>query len=577
MVLNFDHDSSFTRMLTDLQTKESVSNIVLTSTSVPLLSIFAEEISNLANAELYYTRETKWDKAQNIASLIYQGRFRGYTPLRKQGATGNLKVSTSATYNSAYGLDIIIYKYTKFLSVSGLTFCASDLVTLTGTSNYVEVPVVQGIPKSYTYVALGNNLEKVQVANTAIEETYFDVYVNDVIWTNVTDIEEYGATDKVYELHNYGDFEGIELIFGNDIYGKKLQANDVVVFKYVETSGEDGNVENTDNVTVVSSVLYDSDGVIVPCYCTNESYITGGKNQDEIEYIRSKGLQSFMGGDKAVTMEGYEYQLSQSQYIDKCVVWGAYEYNIDQENDPWDFIPSEDNVIHIAAYSPTQEQLTDEAKEAIILDLVTRKIKPPCDIIQFTDVEFIGLEFHVDAYVSDRTVNLSVLKTSIQDGLALEYDSDNLSFKQPIYDTQWKAYISSLTGVYYHTSYLNLVAYPAFTSNYVAPIALLDTAITAGTILFYAKKNTVNAYTLIATCTGTNTWVAESGYTATGTMDLTNGVGSITVTGTIFDAGFATYDLKVVYTPTSLDFEPADRYQIFKIDSVTDVSTAYTL
>lgn len=580
MVLNFDHDSSFSRMLADLQTKESASHIVLTSTSVPLLSIFAEEISNLANADLYYTRETKWDKAQNLASLIYQGRFRGYSPLRKQGAEGNLTVSSSSAFNAAHGANIVIPKYTKFSSTSGVIFSCSDTTTLDAAANSVSVPVVQGTPKSFTYSALGTGLEKVQVANTSIEQSLFDVYVNEVLWASVSDIEESEATDKVYEIHNYGDFEGIELIFGNDIYGKKLQTGDVVVFKYIETVGEDGNIEATDVVTTVSSVLYDSNDAIVQCYCKNSTYLTGGKNQDEIEYIRSKGVQSFMGGDKAVTIEGYEYQLSQSQYIDKCIVWGAYEYNIDQGNDPWDFIPSEDNVIHVSAYSPTQEQLTDEAREAIILDLVTRKIKPPCDLIQFTDVEFIGLEFHVNAYVSDRTVNLSTLKLAIQDGLEDEYGLDNQAFKQSLYDTQWKAFILNTTGVYYHTSYLNLVAYPTFSSNYIAPIALLDTTITAGTILFYAKKNAVSTYTLIATCTATDTWVAQTGYTATGTMDLTTGVGSITVTGTapgnIFDAAYTTYDLKVVYTPASLDFILTNRYQIFKIDSVTDVNTAYT-
>ena len=53
----------------------------------------------------------------------------------------------------------------------------------------------------------------------------------------------------------------------------------------------------------------------------------------------------------------------------------------------------------ISAYTPSGEQLTNTQKELIISDFVEEGIKPPSDIMQFEDVEFIGMLFTVQLKV----------------------------------------------------------------------------------------------------------------------------------------------------------------------------------
>lgn len=576
MAVTFDQASVLNRMIDSLQVKESVNSVILSSTSVPILSIVAEEISELAKAEAYYKRETKWDKAQNLASLIYQSRFRGYEAKRKQGAVGSVLVSNNENFNVAYSQDIIFPKFTKFSSASGTNFSSTTTTTLASTASSVTVPIVQGSPKSYSYSAAGTALEKIQVMNDSIDENYFELYVNDFLWTVVENIEESGSSDRVYEIHNIGDFEGVELVFGNNIYGRKLEAGDVVLFKYIETLGESGNVSGLGVVNSVSSSIYDVNGLNVSVYCKNEVPIIGGKDFDDIEYIRKKGLQSFIGADKAVTTQGYQYQITQSQFVEKAVVWGAYEYNKDLGNDPWDFIPSSDNVIRISAYNSLGLQLSSAEKTAIIKDLVDRKIKPPADILQFIDVEFIGLEFHIAASVLDTSVVLSDLQVLIRNSLASEYGLDNQQFKTPIYDTQWKAFVSDIEGVYYHNSYIRLVAYDSFDSAYVCSFDLLRTSISSESIKVYAKNNNVvgSSFVLIATSDVDGNWTPESGYTLSGSVNYLNGSGTIIVTSGL-SGDFSNYEIKIFYIPSSLNFILTQRNQIFKLESVSDVVVQY--
>jgi len=577
MFILFDPESSLNRMVENLKTKESVEDVLISSTSVPILSVVADEIGNLSSADEYLSREEKWDLARNYSSLIYQGRFRGYKAKRAQGASTStvFVVSSVSTFDAPYAKNIPIPKWSMFITAGGITFTSSEATTLLTSEDYKAVPIVQGIPKSYTYNALGENLERVQILNSAIEETLYDVIINGETWTEIEHIEEADLGEKVYEIQNIGNFEGVEIIFGTSGYGKKLEANDLVVVKYLETLGSEGDISAAGLITGVVSTIFDADGGTVTLYCTNTDEVGGGKDIDTVEEIRRKGLDSFKGGDTAVDYAGYNYYINNLSYIEKAVVWGAYEVNKDAGLSLWTFIPSEDNVVHVSAFTPAGDQLTDSEKEAIIFDLADNQIKPPCDILQFTDAEFIWMEFHIVAYVYDRSVILSEVVQDIKDTINSKYSISNMSFKQPLYDTQWKGVISAVDNVYRHTSEIKLVKYETFNIPYEADCNLPLPTIEQDTVSVYVRDTTDdnNPYVKIAQSSGSS-WVGMVGYTVSGTFNHSTGLGGITVDAGLTGA-IADYQIKYIYTTDSLNFEPTKRYQILKIDSVDNVSAEF--
>lgn len=262
-------------------------------------------------------------------------------------------------------------------------------------------------------------------------------------------------------------------------------------------------------------------------------------------------------------------------YIEKALVWGAYETNKDSGLSLWTFIESEDNVVHVSAFTPAGDQLTDSEKNAIIYDLATNQVKPPSDILQFTDVEFIWLEIHSVVYALERSVVLSSLVQTVKDALTVKYGLDNMNFKQPIYDTQWKGIISAIPNVYRHTSEIKLVKYETFNTPYEADCNLPLPPIELNTVLAYVRDITLESNPWIKVAqSSSGSWVASSGYTVSGTFNHSTGLGGLTVL-TGLTGAIADYEIKYIYTTDSLNFEPTRRNQILRIDSVDNISAEY--
>ena len=99
-------------------------------------------------------------------------------------------------------------------------------------------------------------------------------------------LEAESGTDKVYELTNFKDFSGVRLKFGDDIFGKKLNDGDIIIFKFIETDGSNGNVHSQNSITTVSSIIYDEENLEVDLYCTNDNEISNGLDYEDIEKIK---------------------------------------------------------------------------------------------------------------------------------------------------------------------------------------------------------------------------------------------------------------------------------------------------
>lgn len=582
----FDYSSVRQRLVDGLKSRASWSEILFFGTNSRLIDSVSEAIAEFAEYDDYLTLNTKWDLATNKSALTSQAHFMQYEPHRKIGASGKIRVSVSETFDANYsslgGTDNIVFpKYTVFSNESGdIKFSTTSTQIMAITDNYIDLDVIQGEPKTFTYNADGSVYEEISINNASIEDTLYEIIVNGENWSEIEDLNAADKTDKVYRLENKLNFDGINIIFGNDIFGVKLQSGDTIIFKYLETLGITGNVLGSGIITTVESTIYDSNVSpnTVEIFCTNTGNLDGGNDEEDLEDIRTNGINTFQSGDRAVAQKDYKVKLEQSPYIFKSTVWGAYEYNIDNNVDLWTYIPTEENIVNVSAFTPAGEQLTTSQKNEVIAFI--KEDKPPTDIVRFTDVNFIYLIFHIQAFVDDVSNALSVVKANIIDQVSTEYGVTNREFLQPLYETEWKGFINEIAGVTYHSSYIEIAKYETLNEAYLGDINLDLFPITKESVYIYIKGTTeFTDYTLIGIDDGDGLFLNQGSFDLTGSsINYTTGEGVLNIVddGTLTET-FDKYSVKVIYKQNSINTILKSRNSIFKIEDISDVTAEYIL
>jgi len=576
----FDFESIRNRLITNLESKASWADVLFYSTNQRILDPIAEELSNLALYADYVATETKWKLAKNTSSLTTQAKPLGYTPHRKKGAIGILKLSVDENYSAPPTTTVPIPKWTLFSNGSGIYITSINTENITVDDDFILVDTVQGVPKSETFIAQGDNYEEFELSNQSVENTYYEFEVNGVIWTEVDDLRKAEKDDTVFKIENNYDFSGIRIITGNNIFGKKTEAGDTIIYRYVETNGASGNILSSDIVTTVESTIKDIDLNEVNVFCKNESSIVGGTEVEDIEDIRTNGSSTFQAGDRASRNDDYVTILKRHPFVSTAVVWGAYETNIDNGNDPDTFIELEQNVVHMACFAPGGILLTEEQENEILEYLNIHKA--PTDIPRFEIVEFINLIFNVYGKVKDRSYTLSEVKSNVISALSTEYDLDNMDFWKNVNESDYKAFIDGIPGIDHHTTSIELFKEFIFEGTasddggntyYQSTISLPLFPITAESIKLYIRDNTV----------GTPVWELsglDNGYgllVGQGVYDLGNSnINYVTGQGSIsyknLPKSIESYSLKLIYSIDNKDLVLKQRNHIFRYaDSNVDI------
>lgn len=562
MSTSFDFQSIIDRLVSSLASKSEHANILYNSANRRLLDVVAQEEAYLNQNNEYLTRENQWALARNRSSLLTQSLVHNYRPPRKRGATGLLKISADENFSAPPSKIIDIPKYTTFSDGGDVKFVSKNAYNITTADNFIDIEVVQGEYRSSTFIGIGDTFEKISIFNTAIENDVYDLYVNGVKWTYTESLFDHDGTEQVYEIITIGDFLGIQLRFGNDIFGKKIEAGDTIKFEFVETLGEEGDVLSVGIVNTVDSTIYNIDNEVVDLFCTNEDALIGGSTEASLEEIRKNSPRFFQSGDRATTKDDYKTIIDGFSYVLKSNVWGAYETNLDNGVDPWTFIPSEENVVHLAAISTAEDNLTDPQKLLLVTDLNPKK--SPTDIIQFETVEFIELVFDVDAFAESSVESLAVVKANIETALSTEYALANRDFEEPIFYSDFIAFVDAVDGVQYHNSAIRFFKTSAFESAYLGTLNLVMYPLSGTSIRVYAKGSSDADFVLIGTGTPAGSITGEPGYDLTGSsVDLSTGQGALVVNSGLTDP-FDTYEIKTYYGSTKTNLTLNNRQDIFR-------------
>jgi len=289
-----------------------------------------EFLAYILNAGLYYTERRANEgyllTAKHRSSIVNLVALLNYQPRRKTSSTGIL------TFSIATPLTKVVYipKYTECTAADGTKFLTNESAAIEKGQTSVSVSSIQGELIQKEISANGATGQEYLLNDTGVENSAdtdnpsLRVIVDGTAWSLVSSFLQSNNTDKHFRIINESDGT-VSVLFGNDVNGLSPTLGSTIVLQYIRTLGADGNVTYPDQITSISSAIYDEDGTAVAISVTNTSSFLGGSDEETIEEIRYAAPQVFRTGDRAVSKNDFTAILEAYSSVETANVWGENE------------------------------------------------------------------------------------------------------------------------------------------------------------------------------------------------------------------------------------------------------------
>ena len=403
---------------------------------------------------------------ENVVSLA---RNIGYVPRSKKSAVATISFNVDVSSISAQQVKLNA-GLVALGSVQGgnYTFSIPESITVTPTSNgiasFENISIYEGnyLTKSFLVDSSQTNQRYILPnANIDISSIRVEVSDNDGIltynaYTNIFDVNPESRLFLVQEV----DDERYQIMFGDNIVGKKPANGATITVSYIVTNGVDGN--NAANFTFSGRLVSNSGASIV----SNISVLTttqSSENGDDIESIDSiKYLapRVYASQYRAVTPNDYK-SLIPFLYpnIDSVSAYGGEELD-----------PPEFGKVYITVKPKNGEFLSAVAKDSIKSNL--KKYTVAGIKQEFLDLMYLYVEF-------DSTVS---------------YDSGFIADKLNL-----QTRILSAVETYSKSADINSFGGRLKYSKLLSQIDKVDTGITSNITTLVIRRNMIPAYNSIAT------------------------------------------------------------------------------
>jgi hypothetical protein len=215
-------------------------------------------LQNLSQLILFFIEdsitELNIQSATRESSVYGLAALTGHNASRSTAARGQVKITWNGTDSTSVGGSaILIPKYANVVFAGGSTKYVlntkQDYTRINlNNSSYVTCEIMEGSIRTSTFTGNGRILQSYNVADrvtSAIDNFEVKVFV---------DSEEWKIYDSLYDIpYNYkgclvktGISNGIDVIFGNDNFGKTPDLGSTIRVQYLETVGSNGNINSVD-------------------------------------------------------------------------------------------------------------------------------------------------------------------------------------------------------------------------------------------------------------------------------------------------------------------------------------------
>ena len=365
--------------------------------------------TNMAVNESFLDSATLRDNITALARNI------GYVPRSKRSARAKISFSVDTT---------------GFLDVKSVTLKAGVVclgavqggsyifsipedvtvpVDVFGIANFQEISVYEGtfLTKSFI-VDYSQPNQRYVLPNANIDTTSIRTYVTDIIneeYTQFSNIFNIDSTSKIFLIQEVED-ERYELLFGDNIFGKKPQNGSTIFVSYIITNGKESN--GAANFTF-SGILIDNNQNPITRGISRVTTVTSAENGDDIETIDSiKYLapRVYSSQYRAVTANDFKGLIpSIFPNVESVTAYGGDEVD-----------PPEYGKVFISIKPRQGKFLSKISKEEIKKQLkqyTIAGIKP-----EIVDLKYLYIELNTSVYY-DRgaATNVSQLQSNVIDTL----------------------------------------------------------------------------------------------------------------------------------------------------------------
>ena len=287
------------------------------STLSQLIDLLAYNTHYLSFYMNMVANESFLDTAALRDSVVSHAKMLGYTPSSIRSARGVVDLTfTQAANPSISGLtSLTLPKFTKFASSSidgvNYTFVNLDEVTVTKSANaftFSDLSLYEGNPVSqvFVYNEQLNPLQEFKLIDKNIDTSTIRVLVRDTETSTVVrkftlanSLIDVKSDSKVFFIQEIED-QRYELIFGDGIFGEKLENQNYIEVSYIVTNGPGGNgisafsyagriVDNNDNVIV--------NGISI---LTALAATQGGNEIESVSSIKKYSTKSYSSQNRAI-------------------------------------------------------------------------------------------------------------------------------------------------------------------------------------------------------------------------------------------------------------------------------------
>jgi len=365
---------------------------------------------------------------ENVVSLA---RNIGYVPRSRTAAqaTVSFDITTSSNTPSLTlqaGLVCVgtnndtSYVFSTPETITTTTTQATDANgnVISSTGSFSNIVVYQGTYLTKSYTVNGSLDQRFLIDNSFIDTSTIKVYVKGASDTGlgkeyrkVDNIINITDTSETYLIQEVTD-ERYEILFGDGVFGKKLENDAIISISYIVTDGIDGNGPST--FTYAGSIANSTNQIVLPTATptiTTVSSAANGGNIESIDSIKYFAPRLYSSQYRAVTARDYESVIQQiySNTESVSVVGG-------EELDPPEF-----GTVFITIKPKNGEFVSDFDKQSILSNLKSYTL---AGINQkLLDLKLLYVELDSFVYYDPSKVSTaSDLKTNITSGL-LNYAS----------------------------------------------------------------------------------------------------------------------------------------------------------
>ena len=365
---------------------------------------------------------------ENVVSLA---RNIGYVPRSRSAAQATISfdVTTAAntpTLTLQAGLVCVgssndtSYVFSVPETITTVTTQTSDangnIISSAGSFN--NVVIYQGTYLSKSFTVDGSLDQRFILENSFIDTSTIKVYVKGASDTGLG--REYRKVDNILNITDISETyliqettdERYELLFGDGVFGKKLENDAIITVSYIVTDGVEGN--GPASFTYAGSVVSSTNQISLPSTTptiTTVSAAANGGSIESIDSIKYFAPRLYSSQYRAVTARDYESIIQQIYANTESVsVVGGEELD-----------PPEFGTVFITIKPKNGEFVSDFDKQSILSNLKGYALAGINQKILDLKLLYVELESFV-YYDPSKVTTVSELKTKITNGL-LTYGS----------------------------------------------------------------------------------------------------------------------------------------------------------